>query len=535
MDRPVPAEEDCDDSTPRSTLMLAVATIWLLFLVYSFVHAPVPAVNEPHYLSKALHYWQPDWCAGDFFLESSNPHLVFYQTIGVTTQWLSFTATAIIGRLAGYLLLAFAWQRLCQACTRDVWSGVTAACVFLLFASIGNLSGEWIVGGIEGKVPSYAFAFLAISSVLQQRWPTAGLSLGLGIAFHPLVGMWTLIALGMALTLRGLQTYRTVPTHVLLLLKSRQFQMGSVLLIVFGLCGIVPAVNAISGATPGQEFAANYLQVFYRLAHHLDPMQFPATRWSGYALLAVAALLLWANNKRDWRYSLLNGFTLCGGIIALVGLLIGWGDRPIPGNVSEIPLFELRQSLLKFYPFRLIDVALPVCVAIQLAGLLSSQRLLSVIVPQRVKYSALTLALVVALWMNAGLGSVNRMSPQWERDWKAACEWIRTNTAKDSQFVTPTESWAFKWYAQRAEFIAHKDCPQDAQGIGEWNRRLRFLRVWGEDHFSETGYSREDAINLGKETGSTHILSRRFGPFDLPVIYENQTYRIYSIPQQGDQ
>src|SRR5690606_21616877 len=59
----------------------------LLFLAYSFWCRPVPSVNEPHYLTKAKHYWQPSWCAGDFFLESSNPHLVFYRTVGALTQW----------------------------------------------------------------------------------------------------------------------------------------------------------------------------------------------------------------------------------------------------------------------------------------------------------------------------------------------------------------------------------------------------------------------------------------------------------------
>ena len=63
-------------------LLPATGLVFLSFFIFSAVRAPVPAVNEPHYLSKAKHYWNPNWCRGDFFLESSNTHLVFYQTFG---------------------------------------------------------------------------------------------------------------------------------------------------------------------------------------------------------------------------------------------------------------------------------------------------------------------------------------------------------------------------------------------------------------------------------------------------------------------
>lgn len=51
--------------------------IFLGFLAYSLIQMPVPAPNEPHYLVKAKHFWNPEWCKGDLFLESSNPHLFF--------------------------------------------------------------------------------------------------------------------------------------------------------------------------------------------------------------------------------------------------------------------------------------------------------------------------------------------------------------------------------------------------------------------------------------------------------------------------
>ena len=64
---------------------------WLevaLVFVVCFVAggAPAPHVNEAHYLAKAKHYWQPDWCPHDPFLESGNAHLTFTWTVGWWTS-----------------------------------------------------------------------------------------------------------------------------------------------------------------------------------------------------------------------------------------------------------------------------------------------------------------------------------------------------------------------------------------------------------------------------------------------------------------
>ena len=77
----------------------------------------MPHVNETHYLAKAKQYWQPDWCAGDLFLESGKAHLTFYWTVGVLTKWFALPTVAWIGRLAAWLALAIAWQRLNRTVT----------------------------------------------------------------------------------------------------------------------------------------------------------------------------------------------------------------------------------------------------------------------------------------------------------------------------------------------------------------------------------------------------------------------------------
>ena len=71
--------------------------ISIVLIGWSLAGTYVPGVNEPHYLCKARHWFNPEWCSGDFFLESSNPHYVFYLVAGPLTDWLSFETVAILG------------------------------------------------------------------------------------------------------------------------------------------------------------------------------------------------------------------------------------------------------------------------------------------------------------------------------------------------------------------------------------------------------------------------------------------------------
>ena len=89
------------------------------------------------------------------------------------------------------------------------------------------------------------------------------------------------------------------------------------------------------------------------------------------------------------------------------------------------------------------------------------------------------------------------------------------------------ESWAFKWYAKRAEFVSFKDCPQDGPGIIEWNERLLFLRNWSEASLPD-GYSRAEVDVLRKQ-GIAYVIARRLGPFNFDPVYVNDTFRVYQL------
>ena len=81
--------------------LVGILALWLMLLVWSFVRTPIPAVNEPHYMTKARHFWNPEWCDRDFFLSSSNPHLFYYVTVGWLTNFCSLHMATLISRLFG--------------------------------------------------------------------------------------------------------------------------------------------------------------------------------------------------------------------------------------------------------------------------------------------------------------------------------------------------------------------------------------------------------------------------------------------------
>src|SRR5262245_27020267 len=127
---------------PRQPLAQRLVEVALIVLVF-FVMAgdPPPGVNEPHYLCRLKHFWNPGWCAGDLFLESTDTQVAFIWTFGWMTRWLSLSATAWVGRVIAWTLLAWAWQRLSWRLAPRRLASVLSAALFVTLTSIAQLAG----------------------------------------------------------------------------------------------------------------------------------------------------------------------------------------------------------------------------------------------------------------------------------------------------------------------------------------------------------------------------------------------------------
>ena len=511
--------------------------IFVSFLVDSAVRSPVPGVNEPHYLTKAKHFWNPEWCRTDFFLRSADAHFVFYNTVGVLTQWLTLEQTAWVGRILALALLSVGWLRLLSHLVPSPRDALWVTWVYLGLVAIGNFSGEWIVGGVEAKVFAYGLDFWALALLFDRRWYGAAICGGLAVSFHPVVGLWAAIGLVIAsacLTfLNRADWVKDGPWSGLrgFLLRAA----GPIaVFVVCTLPGIVPALRLVGGEPLGKQFTANYIQVFYRLQHHLDPNVIPIACYIGYAVLVALWLVVLDRRHLTSAQRWFHWFVGGAAVIALCGLTVGLGPPPTTRTLYH----AVRMSLMKLYAFRLFDVMVPLAVSIVVVGRLSSvlgqsngTDDASRSRTRRLKWTWFAFgALFLASLLIPTVGrNPSQMNDDALADWLATCQWISENTPPDAVFFTPARSWAFKWYAERAEYVAMKDCPQDANGIVEWNERLRYLKRWGEEYYQDSAYSEEEVHTLYKETGITHILVDRLGPFLMDPVYENNSFRVYRI------
>ena len=517
-----------------------------IFVGFSLLNSPVPGVNEPHYLCKARAFTDPDWCSRDFFLQSANAHAVFLCAAGFFTQFWSMAAVALAGRVVSGLLLGWGWCRLTRTFGLSLGGSAASAAVFCGLALTGNFSGEWVLGGFESKVPAWGLAFAATacwisrSSISYPRsWRATGCLLGASIALHPVVGGWFVIGIGMSTAAEDLLRLSHKPADSDLKHRCRKTTRGLALMTgiagFVSLPGLIPSLRVLGSTalSRADQATADQIQVFIRLKHHLDPTWFSPSNWM-YASITLVLIMICSRVLRESairetvKRARLLLLSAC--VIAAVGTVTGWHQDP----VVHLPSWCWRAFLLKFYPFRFVDCLLPMILAMTLtaaAGNFLHHR-------RRYPGSAVRLKVLAALMIVVLVAAFlfrrqepGGYSPEAFAEWKDACAWIRRGTRIDALVLTPRESAGFKWYAERAEYVCYKDCPQDATGILEWYRRLQQV-----DEFRAAApapvLSNSSVEQFRLETGITHIVTREFTVSELSPVYENPIWRVYELPKR---
>lgn len=445
----------------------------ILLLFFVFAGGEPPAANESHYLSKAKHYWHPDWCRGDFFLDSADAHLVFYWTFGWLTRFFSLATTAWIGRVVIWLWLAWSWHRLCRMWS-PVWGGALLAVAIAMAGwHWGHLAGEWVVGGVEAKGVAYGFVFLAMAEVAYGKWTKPWIWLGLAAMFHALVGAWSVVIL--ALTWCTESRRHRCPLATML-----PWIVGGG---VLALPGLLPAITLTvgSGSECTREAAAIY--VYQRLAHHLVFHRFDWPRVMAHGGIIVMWVAVWRWSRGSEQISRLNRFITFAVLIAMLGIVLDrltWHDR------------YLSSAILRFYWFRMTDSLVPCGLALSLLNSFFQKGSQKVAVRHTVCILVLFLASTVCLtqvfWQRWNdprpeaflQGQRLSNSLGWGehvRDWWEVCQWFRMSTPPESLVVVPVSRQTFRWYSGRGEVYSWKDIPQDVAGILEWGDRGVLLRA----------------------------------------------------------
>ncbi len=504
---------------------MAALEVLLVFMVFFVQGAgPAPETNEPHYLGKAKHYWNPGWIENDFFLNTPDAHHVFYWTFGWLTLLLPLPAVSWVGRLLGWGLLAFAWHRASTALVPRPLFSVLSAALFVTGIARFDLAGEWVVGGIEAKVFAYVLVLLAMEALIKGRWNRVWLFLGGAAAFHVLVGGWSVVAAGFAWLASGRAARPPLPSMLPAL-------VGGFLL---SLPGLLPALALTQGVEPEMVRQANQIYVYERLPHHLAPHTLsPAElasrlRRSGIWVLAFVLLALLA--RRRQRVRRMSAFVVGAMLLSLAGFAIGYATEAHP---------ELGAKLLRYYWFRLHDFAVPMGVALLACAVVARWQS----VRPRLAAAALLVLIAIPVWHLGDLVLQRHANPRAAADrkienpadWRDASQWIAEHTPPDAVFLTPRSASTFKWYTERAEVVSHKDIPQDARGIVAWWQRLDdvYRHPLGTQRPFNKSLSHQGAAALqraGEKYGAQYVLTRDIEPLALPLLYRNETYAVYRLP-----
>lgn len=503
--------------------------VLLIVLVFFIATGdPTPSVNETHYICRLKHYWNPQWCTGDLFLDSTDTQVVFIWLFGWLTRFLSLSTTAWIGRLAAWLLLAWSWQRLSWRLAPRPLASVLSAALFLALNNYCQLAGEWVVGGVEAKCFAYAFVLMALRELVDRRWNMVCFLLGAAIAFHPLVGGWSALVCGAMWLVYGWreQSFRTMLPG---------FVAGSLLAIV----GILPALSLTWHEPPDMVAEANRIYVFERLPHHLSILSLPGSEVPSRlgrhgALLIVLGALSFAL-RREQRFRPIIQFAWGAAIVAGIGLAI---------ELLLVNQPPAAAKLLKYYWFRLTDFAAPMAVSLMLVNVVTTG-----LERQRRWATPLFLATVLFAgwyWEEAcrprvtSLVQGEPLVPPADSKvidlpaWVDVCDWIAANTPPDALFLTPRLNQSFKWRTGRPEVVNRKDIPQDARSMLTWYARVKdiYYAPLGRieqslDSIGTLGTKRVE--ELAKKYHAKYVLMDRGELLSLPAVYRNEEYVVYRV------
>jgi hypothetical protein len=513
------------------SLLLCVAVV----VAWGAARIPLPGVNEPHYLGKSLHFWNPAWCAGDFFLESANAHWFFYAAFGWLTLPCDLPTVAVVGRGLAWISFGVAWSVWFRAAARSPNHAPAAIAAVLAISAIGSLSGEWLVGGIESKCFAYPALLLGLHALGTERPLWAAAWFGLATSWHPLVGGWGVLAV---LAVLAVGCCRLASDRVRNASLAVSLSKAVGVFAITAAPGLIPSIWMLAAA-PSRDVSseANVIQFTHRLAHHLDPRQFhPAGWWlyGGLILVWGLARSITPRNTVTATARWFDAVTVVACLIAVGATVLAWLN-PIPG-------------VLKFYPFRMADAFVPIAASLAVSDAVSpwAGRRRVADGPTTLRYRApgFVFAAVVALAYGRGLmnpvpdydGEIgSRFTPRMRAGLIDAASWIRSSTPAGSVVTTPRFVRGFKWWGHRAEFVSHKDCPQDAAGIVEWRRRILAWESFLNSALADNRVTLEEGRRFAnRERVDFWLAGNWLPPIDLPLLYRNEHFSVYAWPPRGD-
>jgi hypothetical protein len=495
--------------------LLSFALLFAYVLILNREGSSVPSNNEFVYLPYLAKAWNPAFLSNDWTFSGPLPsHVVFNLLFGPLTLLFPLEVVGWIGRTLSWSLILVALLQLGRHFRIPLWM-ITVAILSWLFYGQSIVGGEWVLGTFEAKSIAYALLFFALDGFVRQRVILPWILLGLAFSFHPLVGLWAMLAIGLSLLILGYSTDAIIKCACYTAL--------------FALPGVIPLLltSFEDGSEPSEVWKFITLVV---IPYHFDPYYFGGNK----LLLLLLALMLGFNYL---HYRLVGKSPVLQFMIIFQAFL---GFFFILGFLLR---FTENYQLLVLMPCRLFPVLIPLFFFFCLVSALYDYGSIK-------SGKSLILAgfLIVAALGNPINLFVDRMIRHYdlwtrqEEDVKTAFKWIAENTPADSIVISPP--WrGDSFYLTRRAQVASWWLPRFDR-LTEWRERLELLA-------GDLSSVREGTTKARMEQMTSHYhqltatdiasITEKYGAeylvssvgYSYPVLFESGIYKVYSLRKDG--
>ena len=470
--------------------------------------------NESDVLALAMHCADPNWAKGDWYLGLPGEYRILFNAL--TGHVIKVLGTAwAIPLLRALFLIAFGWVISCWLRSAQLAPSALLWALFFHYRNQSFLAEEWMYGGIETKALAYVLLLLALFAMHRQYPWLTGLSAGLALSFHVLVGFFGGCSLLLVLILQRKSLGRLAEKWPSLLLSG--LIGGSFGLFFIGRTLLAEPIKGMDAAWD--------IYVHFRVPHHLLPNEFPVEGWLYFGCFIALHLLSFLWVRSDELLGRLRLLSLCSLLFFAIGGMLFWTDQT---------------QALRYYWFRLSDALLPFTSFLLVGALLSQQ------LPQwtrnwpkrsrRIGSGILFLGPLLLASMN----TYDRWTNSHSSYIAQHDHWIVQETDPSDVFLIDPAHSNFYFTYQRPQYVSFKHFPQEAGAIIEWRRRLencagdRWPTSQGMLFRKEIGAAynslkAEHIERLCKEENIQYALFSAYTPIkeELPLAYRDDRQVIY--------
>lgn len=457
--------------------------------VFLLVGKSVPFSNEPVYLLRLFSTYHADFLVGDLsFSTKGGEHWLFNHLFGLLTLIFNVSTVGWIGRIVCWTILTFALFNLAKH-----WkiSALTVTISIIIWLAIGQtiVNDEWIFGGFEAKNIAYICLLFALDFFLRKRENIGSILLGLTFSFHPAVGLWAILAVGLAMILCRWE------------IKT-----------IFRVVAITFLFSTIGIWSIWTENLSNSEDWKFFVIERASPILNPFS-WSIKSLVVLGLMFVFvmlSDLEKFTKYFLFGLFCF---------FLLGFGLR-----------FLEQWQLLCLMPLRLFPVFTPLFFFWTFFAVCKRKSFST-----KSAFIALCAILLFFVFHNTIKLGFQQFSDTLQT-WRAkpdgktnAYLWLKENSPKDSQILSPIWDRNAWFYSERSQFVSFSYPP--FENMTEW--RLRVRKLVGEKTDSEeiqVAYKQipsQILDELADKYGVNYVISQ--ADYSYPKVFEDQDWKVYKL------